>query len=119
MGIIYIKQVTRKGGFYYGGKNMYYENVQTYLNEEFRKPIKYYLKDMPSDVKKNIMHVVDYLCDQYREVNGTALFFEKKSTHTVEEFKEWRNFMVGKGHSLPCDYDSLDDVFSESEVCKG
>ena len=55
---------------------MYYENVQTYLNEEFRKPIKCYLKDMPSDVKKNIMHVVDYLCDQYREVNGTALCFQ-------------------------------------------
>lgn len=44
---------------------MYYENVETYLNEEVRKPIKYYLKDVLPDKQENIMELVDYLCDRY------------------------------------------------------
>ncbi len=45
---------------------MTYESVEEYLNEEFHKPIKHYLKDTPKKTQEKVMQVVDYLCDKYR-----------------------------------------------------
>ena len=94
---------------------MVYKNVETYLNEEVRKPIKYYLKDVSPDKQENIMELVDYLCDRYRETNGTCLFYESKLPHDDERFKEWQQFMNEKGYLAPIDYDELEDVFTEEE----
>ena len=49
---------------------MYYSDVQTHLNEEFRKPIKHYLKGVSQKKQKQVMEVVDYLCDKYRFSEG-------------------------------------------------
>lgn len=95
---------------------MHYENVETYLNEEVRKPIKYYLKDVSPDKQEDIMELVDYLCDKYRETNATCLFYESKLPHDDKRFKEWQQFMEEKGYIRPIDYDELEDVFTEEEL---
>lgn len=96
---------------------MVYKNVETYLNEEVRKPIKYYLKDVSPDKQEDIMATVDYLCNRYRETNGTCLFYESKlPPHGNELFKEWQQFMNEKGYLAPIDYDELEGVFTEEEL---
>ena len=99
---------------------MNYESVEEYLNEEFRKPIKHYLKGVSQKKQKQVMEVVDYLCDKYREANGTALFYEdqypQQMPYKQRMFQEWREFMHKNGYLEPVNYDELDDVISEDEM---
>ena len=103
---------------------MYYSDVQTYLNEEFRKPIKHYLKGVSQKKQEQVMEVVDYLCDQYREMNGTAKFYEAKlkantehnASDSLDDFMGWRLFMNKKGYLKPIDYDTLEPIYSDEEV---
>lgn len=103
---------------------MNYETVEQYLNEEFRKPIKHYLKNTPKKTQKKVMQVVDHLCDKYRETGGTAMFYEEKlkastdhsASESLDNFMEWRIFMDKKGYLKPIDYDALDDAISEDEM---
>lgn len=104
--------------------NMTYESVEEYLNEEFRKPIKHYLKGVSQKKQKQVMEVVDYLCDKYREAGGTAMFYEEKlkastdhsASESLDNFMEWRIFMDKKGYLKPLNYDELEDVHSEDEM---
>lgn len=95
-------------------KKMTYRTVEEYLNEEFRKPIKHYLKNTPKKTQEKVMEVVDYLCDKYRQAGGTAKYLEENGT--VGDYLEWQAFMDEKGYLRPINYDSLDDVFSEEEM---
>jgi hypothetical protein len=103
---------------------MYYSDAQTYLNEEFRKPIKYYLKGVSQKKQKQVMEVVDYLCDKYREINGTANFYEAKlkastdhnASDSLDDFFEWRLFMDKNGYLEPIDYDAVNPIYSDEEV---
>lgn len=92
---------------------MTYKTIEEYLNEEFRKPIKYYLKDTPKNTQCEVMQIVDYLCDNFRRLNGTAKYAEE---HCAVDFVEWEEYMNEKGYLEPCDYDALEDVISEEEM---
>jgi enolase len=96
---------------------MYYSDVQTYLNEEFRKPIKYYLKDTPKKTQEKVMQVVDCLCDKYRQVGGTSKYFEELMGEIdFETFDAWTDYMEEKGYLKPIDYDALRPIYSDEEV---
>ena len=89
---------------------MIYANVETYLNEEVRRPIKYLLKD--SDKLDDVMEVVDYLCEKYRELNCFANFCESKNKNM--NFREYMNYKFENMKLV--DYDALDRVFSDEEL---
>ena len=95
---------------------MVYKNAETYLNEEFRKPILEELKGVDEEKVAKTMEIVDYLCDKYREVNGSAMFFNKKVENTPELFKEYTKFMCDNGYFRPIDYNSLEDEEFYDEV---
>ncbi len=97
---------------------MYYSNIETYLNEEVRKPIKHYLEDVPQSKQENIMRIVDYLCDRLRQSNGTCLFYEEKFLEGDNQiiFKEWQQYMEEKGYTKPIDYDQLTDIYTNEEI---
>lgn len=91
---------------------MLYQNVETYLNEEVRKPIKALLKG-DAETRKDVMQVVDYLCDKYREMNGLALFYENHLENEKGLFREWLEYATEKEIYHSCDYDSLADPFEK------
>lgn len=96
---------------------MTYETVEEYLNEEFRKPIKYYLKDTPKETQKNVMQVVDYLCDKYRQSSGTSKYFEELIGEIdFEVFDAWQDYMEEKGYLKSCNYDELEDITFQEEM---
>lgn len=95
---------------------MYYKNAETYLNEEVRRPIKHYLEGVDEKIVKNVMNVVDYLCDKYREANGTATFYELGTVLNHETYKEWQEFMLEKGYLLPMNYDELESPYTDEEL---
>ena len=92
---------------------MLYENVETYLNEEVRKPIKELIADKKT--RKEVMKVVDYLCDKYREMNGLALFYERRVEDEKNAFKEWMEFASKNDIYRNCDYDNLPSPFDYEE----
>lgn len=95
---------------------MYYKNVETYLNEEVRRPIKYYLRGVDKKTAGKIMDVVDYLCDKYREANGTGLWYEKKAKFEPGDLRNYIRFMTKHGYLKPVDYDKLESPFTEEEM---
>lgn len=102
---------------------MYYKNAETYLNEEFRKPIKCYLRGVDKKTVKKVMGVVDYLCDKYREVNGTALWYEEMADCNTSDSRSYKsflrsymNFMRKRGYLNPVDYDKLESPYTEEEL---
>ncbi len=95
---------------------MNYRTVEEYLNEEVRRPIKYFLKDAPEETKSKVMSVVDWFCDRYREAAGTNKFYERNKTETSPvEFHEWGRYMNEQGYLKPLDYDAIPFVFTNEE----
>ena len=94
---------------------MLYENIQTYLNEEVRRPIKYYLRNVDEKTLKKVMSYVDYLCDKYREMNGIAKFYENK-LEKIESFHEMMKFQEKEGYWNPIDYDKLKSPYTDEEL---
>ena len=92
---------------------MLYANVETYLNEEVRKPIKELITD--KRIRREVMKVVDYLCDKYREMNGLALFYEKRVEDEKNAFKEWMEYASKNDIYRNYDYDSLASPFGYEE----
>lgn len=95
---------------------MYYDNVEIYLNEEVRRPIKHYLEGADEKTAKKVMNVVDYLCDKYREANGTAVFYGYGTVFKHSTYKEWQEFMLEKGYLNPIDYDELESPYTDEEL---
>lgn len=94
---------------------MLYENVVIYLNEEVRKPIKSLLKHSDKKTQKEVMEIVDYLCDKYRETNGLAAFYEEQLDQEKEMFKKWLDYASKNGLYRQCDYDAMTSPFSWEE----
>lgn len=92
---------------------MIYKNAETYLNEQIRKPIKNELKGVDDKKVAKVMEIVDFLCDKYREMNATALFYDKKIDYSPELFKEYQKFMKENGYYKSVDYDSLENEEEE------
>ena len=95
---------------------MYYKNAETYLNEEFRKPIKCYLRGVDKKTVRKVMNVVDYLCDKYREVNGIGLWYESEVEFKPSDFRNYKRFMREHGYLRPVDYDKLESPFTKEEL---
>lgn len=87
-----------------------YNNVETYLNEEVRRPIKTLLKD--SDKLNRVMEVVDYLCEKYRELNCFANFCESKNKNM--SFQEYMDYKQKNMKDI--DYDKLDSPCTDEEI---
>lgn len=94
----------------------YYPNAETYLNEEIRRPIKYYLKGVDEKTVKKVMSYVDYLCDKYREMNFGAKFYEDTGLVDVTKISvlDYSNYI--ETHVKPVDYDSLDHKWTDEEM---
>lgn len=91
---------------------MVYKDVETYLNEEFRKPMKHLLEGVDEEKVNEIMNVVDFMCNRYREMNSCAKFYESKldKTPNFKEFLEYQN-----KHNKYVDYDKLPSPFEGEE----
>ena len=94
---------------------MLYENIQTYLNEEVRRPIKHYLRNVDEKTVKKVMSYVDYLCDKYREMNEIAKFCENK-LEKIESFHEYMKFEDEQGFHNHIDYDKLESPYTDEEL---
>lgn len=95
----------------------HYPNVETYLNEEVRRPIKHYLNGVDEYKSKKVMEFVDYLCDKYRELNAAGKLYEdfdmidKSKYPTVPEIA---CYIAEK--AKPIDYDNLDCPYTDEEL---
>lgn len=91
---------------------MMYKDAKTYLNEEFRKPIKILLEKGGTN---DVMKFIDALCNKYLEVNECALMYEKLLTE--EQLKTFRAVdVMNELEEAKCrDFDKLDSPYTEEE----
>ena len=83
---------------------MIYKNEIDYLNEEIRKPIRKLLKGYM--VENEVMEIVDYLCDKYREVEGCCKYYEKELSKPINT-REFIDFIENNNYGRPIDYDNF------------
>lgn len=88
---------------------MNYPNVEFYLNEEYRKPIKRLLQG--HRVESRVMEYVDDLCNENRELRALIEFLEE--TNDIQ-FKP-RKFLEFLHENKTVDFDLLDEYLDEWE----
>lgn len=93
---------------------MFYQDCETYLNEDYRKPIKYLLRNVDKKTLNKVMELVDGLCDKYRLANGMASFYERK-VDVNACYKEWLQYIDDHGLMNGEDYEAIESPFTPEE----